>query len=67
MIAGVTTRDLRPEIPPYCSEQVAALIRECWAPLPEMRPDFRRSLARANPSPLRSHRDPLRRPRAPIT
>lgn len=37
---AVMSRGLRPEVPAHTPGVLAALMRECWAPLPEQRPAF---------------------------
>ncbi|GBF95241.1 TKL kinase [Raphidocelis subcapitata] len=45
---AVVNRGLRPEIPAHTPEVLAALIRACWAPVPEQRPTFERVVAWLN-------------------
>jgi hypothetical protein len=37
---AVMARGARPDIPPHTPPGLAALIQECWAPVPEQRPGF---------------------------
>lgn len=37
---AVMNRGLRPEVPPHTPEPFACLMRACWAPTPDQRPDF---------------------------
>eukprot|EP00295_Goniomonas_pacifica_P019341 CAMPEP_0175847152 /NCGR_PEP_ID=MMETSP0107_2-20121207/23190_1 /TAXON_ID=195067 ORGANISM="Goniomonas pacifica, Strain CCMP1869" /NCGR_SAMPLE_ID=MMETSP0107_2 /ASSEMBLY_ACC=CAM_ASM_000203 /LENGTH=462 /DNA_ID=CAMNT_0017161927 /DNA_START=153 /DNA_END=1541 /DNA_ORIENTATION=+ len=40
MVNCVTRLDERPAIPADCPEPLAAVIRDCWQPSPELRPSF---------------------------
>mmetsp|Transcript_4245 Transcript_4245/g.10082 ORF Transcript_4245/g.10082 Transcript_4245/m.10082 type:complete len:484 (+) Transcript_4245:75-1526(+) len=46
MVNCVTRLDERPAIPADCPEPLAAIIRDCWQPSPELRPQFEAVLAR---------------------
>jgi uncharacterized protein (DUF2267 family) len=37
---AVMERGLRPDIPAHTPAALAALIRDCWQPIPEQRPGF---------------------------
>lgn len=37
---AVMSRGLRPEVPQHTPPGLAALMHECWAPVPEQRPGF---------------------------
>lgn len=37
---AVMVRGLRPDIPAHTPPALAALIRECWLPVPDQRPSF---------------------------